>query len=602
VTTVQPSEPDDKSVVVDVPSRGASPREIALYAVERAASCDLKPIQIAVQVGQELGLDLLEVCRELRKLTGEGTSATGASPQDDSEDFANTEKSVVRSDNSRFEDSEHSEKTIDGWSPPIPFGFQGQLPPFPLEVLPTWLRNMVANLAMFTQTPPDVGAMVVLSVVGTVLAKRVIVRVRDQWVEPVNVYTVTALSSGERKSPVFRVLARPVEKLEKQLRGGAAPIIRGAEARKKAVEADAKAAQKDADDASPLTREDMLKKAVDARARADALTVPPWPRLLADDITQEKAASFLAEQNGRMSILSDEGGVFEILAGRYSDGRPNIDVYLKGWSGEVIRVDRIGRPSEYVENAAITIGLTVQPDVVRGLARTRGFRGRGLIARFWFSLPASLVGARDIEPPSIPNGVVEEYEKNVLSLATRMSEWIDEPRGLSLSEEAWRLLVAFQKQLEPDLAPTGRLGHLADWGGKLAGAAVRIAGLLHVASHATDSPPGEIGGETMEAALAIADYLVPHALAAIDLMGCDQVVDDARRVLDWLRDRHIEKFSAREAFQVLKGSFKKMTRLNEALQLLVDHQYIGESQRSKKRGAGRPPSPIFLVSPWVHSS
>jgi hypothetical protein len=51
---------------------------------------------------------------------------------------------------------------------------------------------------------------------------------------------------------------------------------------------------------------------------ADGIEVPPVPRLLADDITPEAAASLLAEQGGRLAIISAEGGIFDIIAGRYS--------------------------------------------------------------------------------------------------------------------------------------------------------------------------------------------------------------------------------------------------------------------------------------------
>jgi replicative DNA helicase len=75
--------------------------------------------------------------------------------------------------------------------------------------------------------------------------------------------------------------------------------------------------------------------------------------------------------------------VFDQMAGRYSQsGGPNLGVYLKGHVGDLLKVDRRGRPPEYVERPCLTIGLAVQPEVLRGLASRPGFRGRGLLARF----------------------------------------------------------------------------------------------------------------------------------------------------------------------------------------------------------------------------
>ena len=80
--------------------------------------------------------------------------------------------------------------------------------------------------------------------------------------------------------------------------------------------------------------------------------------------------------------------MFDQMAGRYNQAAgPNLGVYLKGHAGDLLKVDRRGRPPEYVERPCLTIGLTVQPEVLQGLAGRPGFRGRGLLARFLYSLP-----------------------------------------------------------------------------------------------------------------------------------------------------------------------------------------------------------------------
>src|SRR5581483_10312381 len=100
---------------------------------------------------------------------------------------------------------------------------------------------------------------------------------------------------------------------------------------------------------------------------ADSIEVPPIPRLVADDITPEAAATLLAEQKGRLAIISAEGGIFDIIAGRYSK-LPNMDLWLKGHSGDSLKVDRKGRPPEYIPRPALTLGLMVQPSVLDAIA------------------------------------------------------------------------------------------------------------------------------------------------------------------------------------------------------------------------------------------
>ena len=53
-----------------------------------------------------------------------------------------------------------------------------------------------------------------------------------------------------------------------------------------------------------------------------------------------------------MAVMSAEGGdVFDQMGGRYQR-MPNFGVYLKGHAGDTLRVDRVHRPAEYVEQPA----------------------------------------------------------------------------------------------------------------------------------------------------------------------------------------------------------------------------------------------------------
>lgn len=134
----------------------------------------------------------------------------------------------------------------------------------------------------------------------------------------------------------------------------------------------------------------------DVNATADEIAnfkLVTAPRLLADDATPEAMTKLLSEQGGVMTIMSTEGGIFEILAGRYS-GTINIDAFLKAHTGDPIIVDRISRPPLYIPSPRLTMVLTVQPSVIKDLADKPGFRGRGLLARCWFSVPNSMVGYR----------------------------------------------------------------------------------------------------------------------------------------------------------------------------------------------------------------
>lgn len=490
------------------------------------------------------------------------------------------------------------------WEPPVPFS-QAELPAFPADTFPEWLRSFVLAEAEATQTPPDLAAMLCLSVLATAAAKKVVVRVKDGWIEPVNLFTVTVLPPGNRKSGVFQDVVRPLEDYEEQEARRMEPLIREAANLQKITEAQLQRLQSEAARAKePAEQKRLVEEAARVARQLAQIEVPARPRLVADDATPEKLASLLRDQGGRMAVLSAEGDVFDIMAGRYSqNGDPNLGVYLRGHSGDTLRVDRIGRPAEYVRGPALTLGLAIQPAVLRGLFHRQGLRGRGLLARFSYSLPVSLLGRRRLDAPPVPAAVRTAYEVNVGYLLTLPygtdGESQNAPHVLTLGDAARQRLLEFMEWLEPQLAPDGELGMITDWAGKLAGAIARIAGLLHLAAHAGDDAPWEspISLSVVEDAIRIGQYALDHAKAAFAEMGADEAIEDARYVLDFITKKGLERFSKQEIWQITKGRFKQVEGLDRAQELLVTHGYLRAYQPPDKGGAGRKPAPSYEVNP-----
>lgn len=122
------------------------------------------------------------------------------------------------------------------WEPPIPFD-DYKLPEFPTGALSDWLRDFVEAEARATQTPPDLAAMLALAVCAAACAKRLEIRLKDGWIEPLNLFTITVLPSGNRKSAVFRHLTAPLEEYEAAEAVRLAPAIADASARRRLAEA-----------------------------------------------------------------------------------------------------------------------------------------------------------------------------------------------------------------------------------------------------------------------------------------------------------------------------------------------------------------------------
>jgi replicative DNA helicase len=491
-----------------------------------------------------------------------------------------------------------------GWAPPIPFGATGNVPAFPVEVLPAWLGEYVAAVATATQTPPDLAGMLALAVLATVAAGGIEVQPRPGWREPLCVFVAVGMDAGTRKSAVFTALTRPVADFERDQAAAALPAITETAVLRRIADQAAAHAEAAAGKAPASQQEEVRAEAIAQAAEAANLVVPPVPRWLVDDATPEALAGLLAAY-GRIALLSPEGDVFDQMAGRYNQtSGPNLGVYLKGHAGDLLKVDRRGRPPEYVERPCLTIGLAVQPEVLRGLAGRPGFGGRGLLARFLYSLPQSLVGRRQPGAPPVPAAVADRYALGLQALAASLAVPAadDRPALQTLDPAAAELLLAFERDLEPRLAAgSGDLAQLAGWAAKLAGATCRLAALLHLASHLRDGWARPITADTFAATIRLADYLIEHAQAVFDLMGTDPRTDDARWLLDWIRRTDRTQFSRRDAHVAApRGRFPKATDLEPALRLLEEHGYLRRVDPEPSRdpqGRGRPASPRFLVNP-----
>jgi len=329
--------------------------------------------------------------------------------------------------------------------------------------------------------------------------------------------------------------------------------------------------------------------------------VPSLPRLWAQDITPEKLGVLMAEHDEKIAIMSDEGGIFDILAGRYNGGIPNLDVFLQSHAGAPVRVDRGSRKSVHMHTPALTMGLSPQPDVLKSLTGKPGFRGRGLLARFLYALPESKLGFRLLNCDPVPENVTNHYHDGIKALHD-IKPNTDEngntvPYTLKINPSGYKAWKDFQREVEKDMREGGTFEHITDWAGKLPGVVGRLAGLLHCAEYSDGQPWAiEISNETLDRALHLTAYLSRHALVAFDLMGADHDLDAARRVWRWIERTRMDTFSARDCFEALKGTFKRMPELNIAFDVLIERHHIFELQESKRVGRH---SRRFIVNPRI---
>ena len=488
-----------------------------------------------------------------------------------------------------------------GWADPVPLSAAPEVPAFPLWTLPEWLGEYAACLAEVTQTPPDLAGCLALAVLAVAASGKVWVAA-PAWSEPTCLYIVVVLPPGNRKSEVFRAMTGPLRAAEKTLIEAARPRIAEAVIRRKIAEAAADKTARDAESAAAAL--DLDKRAAafidaaEARIELDNAAVPAEPRLFADDTTIEKLGSRLAEQGGRFAVLSPEGEIFSIAAGRYS-GAPNLGILKQAHAGEPARTERMGR-TEDIEHATLTLGICTQPGVLTRLGDTPEFREQGLLARLLYAVPESRLGWRNPRPDPMPPAVRDRYTTTLTALILSLCD-LPDPATLTFDPAAAQAVTALLADIEPRFRPGADLAHMTDWGGKLAGATIRIAGLLHLAAHIRDGWDRPITTATLEAATEITGYFTGHAKAAYDTIGADPATAHARAILTWLHHTRPAQITARDLMRAMRDRFTKAADLAAPLAILESRGWIRPRPSPPAQGRGRPAAPAWDVHPAVTS-
>lgn len=480
------------------------------------------------------------------------------------------------------------------WEKPIPF-IQHTLPPFPVDALPPAIREYVQAVAESTQTPVDMSASAALAVLALCQQGKYRIAGKEDWREPLNLFVVIVAEPSERKSAVINFMTRPVNQYEAEYNQQHAGALERSRMEKRILEKQQRALE-DQVLKGKAHMEDLQDIAMQV---ANYKELSPL-RLYVDDVTTEKLTSILSDNGGTAAVVSAEGGIFDMLSGIYTKN-VNIDVMLKGHSGDCIRVDRIGRNSESIMNPALTVLLAVQPSVLSGMMQNGTFRGRGLTARFMYCMPTSIIGQRKYRTEAIPAVVSHNYDALIRNLL--QEEMPKVPELIYLSPEADRLLEQFSCDVEGKLKT--EYSDIPDWAGKLVGAVLRIAGLLCRASVTRCDeflevpPPLIVDQSTMEGAIAIGRYFTEHSRAAFSLMGADNLVKQSQYMLDAIVKNRLTEFTRRDIMRMCR-SFKTADEVQPVLNHLADLGYVAPKATELTPGKGRPANQSYMVNPLLY--
>jgi hypothetical protein len=571
-----------------------------LEAAGRHLELDEPEIQRSVQRGLDAGFDKPLELRD-RPRSVEPTRAAPHSRKS----AGGADSDAQRSDEMPLDQPQTLQKSAEDEWPKI---LRPTPPPFPLDALPSSVATFAQAVAAAHETPVDLGAIAALGVLSAA-ALGIVVECGPALTQELALYLIVAMPSGDRKSTVLSAAVAPLRKLLAETREAAKAEVRERKLRRDLLEArKSKLIRNMKVDDDPEQHTALESELARIAEELEEIGEPELPRLLANDVTPETLGGLLAKY-ARAAVIAAEAPFISNILGRYdSTGAANLDLVCAAYEGEASEVDRRNR-EELLERPLLTVMLTVQPHVLRGLVEHETARDQGLVGRFAFAVPESLLGRRRHHDAPISPQAQRAWEELIRTVYSRnpLTETTQPPTQaisvgsvstreigglkLLLSPSARKLLHELRVSHEARLAEDGDLRPHAAWIARHPGRVARIAALLHLA----DQPGEVVDEETMQRALRIGDYLLAHGLAV--LTEPDPMV---RRALRWLERQVETTVTVRDLHRGPLGSRGPAGPAHELAARLIEHGALRPLTNEEPRsGPGQPPSPRFAINPHL---
>jgi hypothetical protein len=467
------------------------------------------------------------------------------------------------------------------------------LPEISPSILPGIYGEFAEALAEATETPPEMVIMNLLGVISASVSPYYFVCPAKGWDEPINIYAITGLPPANLKSIIVKECNAPLTKWEKAQEKILEPKIEDAMTQNALIDKVIGKLENKVT-SNPEKMAEVLEEI--KSVKAGKLEVPIKPQIFITDATPEALATVLMEQNGSIAILTDEGGVFEVLTGLYNSGNANLDVVLNGFSGESVKVRR--QKKSFNINPKLTIVVTAQPAIIEKLGNRKSTHGIGLTERFLYLLPESHIGFRTLDTEPVPDKLRKEYHAAITKLLDLRLEEDPSTRKLTLSNSSRKVWQEFRSEIEIMMRPDGRLYPIQGWAGKLGGQVLRLAGLMHIMKHGDDKLV--IDASTMKMALKLTYALIEHAILAFGLMSLPVEAQIIQDMIKWIIKRNEPKLTRRDFQRGFQTLLPKADDTISFLDELVSRSIIQDVAPTKNK-KGRP-SGIYEVNPKLIES
>ena len=475
------------------------------------------------------------------------------------------------------------------WETPRPLELSALDEPIPLPQagFPPFLWEYIKAVAAYVQVFPEMCVLPLLSVLSLCVQDKAVIK--DPWnehTETLNLYSLTIAPPSERKSGTVKAFKSPVVRhvwdFNKSIKHQ--QELAEYQSRRDMLLSERKTLTSAKKNRDPERLKEVILELQQLNPVTDKM-------MLADDVTPESLADLMQQNNNTMGIITDEGAVLQVAGGLYSNGVSNIDIYLKAYEGETYTQTRRSQPKIVLDKPLLTMSIMLQPDLFDEIVSNKQFCGRGLIARFLFSLPREKAGHIKYNSPDIPTELKRKYDE----LIDRLLNLPASDTPLTVDRESSRLLAEYHDHCQKEQRKGGKFhyGELIKWMGKQFGRCMKLVGILHLCEH---EPTETVTGDTTFQAINLCSWLEGQALKALGNFSEEQYFKDAKYLLDRLEKVEplfdVRKLKRATKYNKQDGGTQKVYDL---LKLLENYGYVEEVE--PEPFSRRDASPKFKKNP-----
>lgn len=394
---------------------------------------------------------------------------------------------------------------------------------FPLNCLPKDLQAYVLELQRAEQIPVDFSAPLMLSATAASCFRKTSAKIDSNLVTPLNLYTLFVAQSGFGKTSVFEQVLKPFYDKNSEL-----------------------CQISDSTDASTSNHS----------------------QLFVEDITSERLANVLAENNERTCYFSSDARKFiDVTMGCYKDKGTDEALLLKSFSGDPCSIERNNGQHIYLRNPLVNITVAVQPDKAMHLFRHKSLKDSGLLARF-------LCVCGQTEPrllPEIPILLNTDLEKKVHKRWEDLlnEDLIRKPIIIRADKDVYPLYRDYYNSIQQRLRMNENIAIFME---RWAEMAIRIAGNLHMYEFPAEEP---LSADTFQKAIKIQEtFFAQQQMNFIDEVNNKNQSKLLEKIYAFLRENN-GKVPIREAYRKLHIDKDPFVQLVEQYPWLhLDDGYI----------------------------